>query len=67
VTTEIDGSAYLAAKTAALRAHATQITVDGQFFALADGVPMRLGAREFYTLLAGPAPGALEHDLFAGL
>jgi N-acetyl-1-D-myo-inositol-2-amino-2-deoxy-alpha-D-glucopyranoside deacetylase len=67
VTTEIDGSAYLAAKTAALRAHATQITVDGQFFALADGVPMRLEAREFYTLLAGPAPGAAERDLFAGL
>src|SRR5689334_8274495 len=29
VTTEIDGSAYLEAKTAAMRAHATQITVDG--------------------------------------
>ena len=41
--------------------------MDGQFFALSDGVPMRLGAREFYTLLAGPAPRGLEDDLFAGL
>jgi N-acetyl-1-D-myo-inositol-2-amino-2-deoxy-alpha-D-glucopyranoside deacetylase len=67
VTTEIDGDAHLAAKTAALRAHATQITVDGGFFALADGAPQRIGAREFYTLLAGPAPRGREHDLFAGL
>src|SRR5262249_25566559 len=29
VTTEIDGSGYLAAKTATLRAHATQIAVEG--------------------------------------
>jgi len=67
VTTEIDGHAYLAAKTAAMRAHATQITVDGDFFALSDGAWQRLGAREFYTLLAGPAPAGPEYDLFAGL
>ena len=53
VTTQIDGGAYLAAKTAAMRAHATQIAVDGDVFALADGAWQRLG-REFYTLLAGP-------------
>ncbi len=67
VTTEIDGRAYLAAKTAAMRAHATQITVAGGSFALSDGAWQRLGGREFYTLLAGPAPGGPEHDLFAGL
>ena len=43
VTTEIDGRAYLAAKTAAMRAHATQITVDGDFFALSDGAWQRTG------------------------
>src|SRR5215469_1215200 len=36
VTTEIDGAAYLPAKLAAMRAHATQITVDGDHFALSD-------------------------------
>jgi N-acetyl-1-D-myo-inositol-2-amino-2-deoxy-alpha-D-glucopyranoside deacetylase len=65
VTTEIDGGAYLAAKTAALRAHATQIAVDGDCFALADGRRQPVLGREFYTLLAwggtplprGRAPG----------
>ena len=66
VTTEVDGSAYLPAKTAALRAHATQITVDGDRFALSDGRWQPVSGREFYTLLGGH-PGAVEHDLFAGL
>jgi len=58
VTTEIDGRAYLAAKTAALRAHATQIAVNGASFALSDGRWQPIGGREFYTLLAwgGTAP-----------
>jgi N-acetyl-1-D-myo-inositol-2-amino-2-deoxy-alpha-D-glucopyranoside deacetylase len=67
VTTEIDGGPYLAAKTAAMRAHATQIAVDDGSFALADGAWQRLSGREFYTLLAGPAPDGPEDDLFAGL
>jgi N-acetyl-1-D-myo-inositol-2-amino-2-deoxy-alpha-D-glucopyranoside deacetylase len=76
VTTEIDGSAYLAAKTAALRAHATQVTVDrdeergGDRFALADGRWQPVLGHEYYSLLAGASgapPGTMEHDLFAGL
>jgi N-acetyl-1-D-myo-inositol-2-amino-2-deoxy-alpha-D-glucopyranoside deacetylase len=75
VTTEIDGTAFLAAKTAALRAHATQIAVkgdgaDGGSFALADGRWQPVLGKEFYTLLSGvpaAAPGTREHDLFAGL
>jgi N-acetyl-1-D-myo-inositol-2-amino-2-deoxy-alpha-D-glucopyranoside deacetylase len=72
VTTEIDGTGQLAAKTAALRAHATQIAVDGRFFALSDLVGQRISAVEYYTLLAGrrgPGAGPLgrEQDLFAGL
>ena len=72
VTTEIDGTGQLAAKTAALRAHATQIAVEGPFFALSDLVGQRISAVEHYTLLAGPrGPGAGPHgreqDLFAGL
>ena len=72
VTTEIDGTAQLAAKTAAMAAHATQIAVAGGCYALADGVGQRITGREYYTLLAGPrGPGAGPHgweqDLFAGL
>jgi N-acetyl-1-D-myo-inositol-2-amino-2-deoxy-alpha-D-glucopyranoside deacetylase len=71
VTTEIDGSAYLSAKTAAMRAHATQITVREPFFALSNWVGKRILAREYYTLVAGPrgpsGPGGRETDLFAGL
>jgi N-acetyl-1-D-myo-inositol-2-amino-2-deoxy-alpha-D-glucopyranoside deacetylase len=70
VTTQIDGTAYQAVKTAAMRAHATQIAVDGDRFALADGRWQALLGREFYTLLAGPsgvAHGTTEYDLFTGL
>jgi N-acetyl-1-D-myo-inositol-2-amino-2-deoxy-alpha-D-glucopyranoside deacetylase len=76
VTTEIDGGAYLAAKTAALRAHATQIVVDGDRFALSSGRWQPISGREFFTLLSwegdpsgttAAGPGTTEHDLFAGL
>jgi N-acetyl-1-D-myo-inositol-2-amino-2-deoxy-alpha-D-glucopyranoside deacetylase len=70
VTTQIDGTRYLAAKTAALRAHATQIAVDGDRFALADGRWQPVLGTEYYTLhdgKSGAAPGTREHDLFAGL
>jgi N-acetyl-1-D-myo-inositol-2-amino-2-deoxy-alpha-D-glucopyranoside deacetylase len=72
VTTEIDGTAHLAAKIAAMRAHATQIAVGGEFFALSDRVGQRIDGREYYTLLAGrrgpgSGPHGYEQDLFAGL
>ncbi len=65
--TEIDAEAYFGQKLAAMRAHATQITVSAPFFALSDGVRRRALGTEYYTLLAGP-PGAgdREADLFAG-
>jgi N-acetyl-1-D-myo-inositol-2-amino-2-deoxy-alpha-D-glucopyranoside deacetylase len=72
VTTQIDARDYLAAKLAAMRAHATQIAVDSPFFALSDMVGQRALGTEYYTLLAGEAgaghgPGAFEPDLFAGV
>jgi N-acetyl-1-D-myo-inositol-2-amino-2-deoxy-alpha-D-glucopyranoside deacetylase len=68
VTTEIDAGAYFGQKLAAMRAHATQITVSPPFFALSDGVQRRLSGTEYYTLVAGPrGPGDRETDLFAGL
>jgi len=67
VTTEIDATRYLDAKLAALRAHETQITVDGHLYALSNGLGMRARGTEYYTLLAGQrGPGTpYERDLFA--
>ncbi|MEU2394602.1 N-acetyl-1-D-myo-inositol-2-amino-2-deoxy-alpha-D-glucopyranoside deacetylase [Streptomyces sp. NPDC007369] len=60
----------VAAKAAAMRAHATQIAVDGTFFALSNDLAQPLFAREYYELVRG-RPGApageREHDLFAGV
>jgi N-acetyl-1-D-myo-inositol-2-amino-2-deoxy-alpha-D-glucopyranoside deacetylase len=70
VSTEIDGTEYLDAKRAAMRAHETQITVDGDFFALSNELGQRILGREYYTQLAGPqgppaGEGRYERDLFA--
>jgi N-acetyl-1-D-myo-inositol-2-amino-2-deoxy-alpha-D-glucopyranoside deacetylase len=72
VTTEVDATAYLDQKVAAMRAHATQIAVDSPFFAFSDNVGQRAFGREYYTLVAGPrgrgsGPYDRESDLFAGL
>ena len=65
VTTELDAEAYLGVKLAAMRAHATQITVSPPYFALSDGVPRLARGVECYALLAGPrGPGDREADLF---
>ena len=60
VTTEIDATAYLDRKLAAMRAHATQIAVDAPFFALSNQIRHQARGVEYYTLLAGrrgPRPG----------
>jgi N-acetyl-1-D-myo-inositol-2-amino-2-deoxy-alpha-D-glucopyranoside deacetylase len=72
VTTEIDVAAHLEAKLAAMRAHATQISVDSPFFAFSDNLGQVALGHEYFTLLAGPrgkgsGPFDREHDLFAGL
>ena len=54
----------------AMKAHATQITVDGPFFALSNNNGNEIWAYEAYRLVKGtaaPGPDGLEHDLFAGL
>ncbi|MGH3155758.1 MAG: N-acetyl-1-D-myo-inositol-2-amino-2-deoxy-alpha-D-glucopyranoside deacetylase [Streptosporangiaceae bacterium] len=69
-TTEIGASTYLPAKLAAMRAHATQLTVEGSHFYLTNLVHRPVFGREFCTLLdgpRGPAPEGMERDLFAGL
>jgi N-acetyl-1-D-myo-inositol-2-amino-2-deoxy-alpha-D-glucopyranoside deacetylase len=66
VSTEIDARAYLPAKLAAMRAHATQITVEEPFFALSDNVGHLASGTEHYVL-AGPRrarTGGRESCLF---
>jgi N-acetyl-1-D-myo-inositol-2-amino-2-deoxy-alpha-D-glucopyranoside deacetylase len=72
VTTAIDGSAHLPAKLAAMRAHHSQISVDGPFFALAERVGQQAFGTEYFRLVAGrlgptDGPDGRETDLFAGL
>jgi N-acetyl-1-D-myo-inositol-2-amino-2-deoxy-alpha-D-glucopyranoside deacetylase len=59
-----------AAKTEAMRAHHTQIAVDGAFFALSNDLGQPLFGTEHYQLVhgtAGVAAGEREDDLFAGI
>ncbi len=69
VSTSIEGGAFLDAKMAALREHATQITTDGGFFALADAVGMQAFGTEYFRLVQGPTPASeeMETDFFTGV
>jgi len=69
VDAAVDGSAFVEAKLEAMRAHATQIAVDGRFYALSNRIGMEAWATEFYRLAKGrPGPAdPWEGDLFAGL
>jgi N-acetyl-1-D-myo-inositol-2-amino-2-deoxy-alpha-D-glucopyranoside deacetylase len=72
ITTEIDATGFGEAKTKALAAHRTQISVDGVFFALSNMLGREILATEHYRLVRGElgadrnADGR-ETDLFAGL
>ncbi|WP_406202764.1 N-acetyl-1-D-myo-inositol-2-amino-2-deoxy-alpha-D-glucopyranoside deacetylase [Kitasatospora sp. NBC_01560] len=68
VTTVLDGTAQAGRKAAAMAAHATQITVAGDAFALSNDLGQPLIATEYYQLVRGQAgPRQPEDDLFAGL
>ncbi|HEY9523985.1 MAG TPA: N-acetyl-1-D-myo-inositol-2-amino-2-deoxy-alpha-D-glucopyranoside deacetylase, partial [Thermopolyspora sp.] len=83
VTTEVDARPHLSAKIAALRAHATQISVHDRWFALSNDFGQEVRGVEHFILKAGiPGPpgvgvpyemGGLgqtygrEDDLFAGV
>ena len=59
-------------KMAAMKAHATQISLDGPFFALSNNLGVQVFADEYYTLVKGEkgAPfntDNLETNLFAGI
>ena len=67
----VDGTGFVDKKMAALAAHATQITIDGPFFALSNNVGETVWGLEFYRLVKGQqgpvGDDGLEADLFAGL
>jgi N-acetyl-1-D-myo-inositol-2-amino-2-deoxy-alpha-D-glucopyranoside deacetylase len=70
IAVEIRGEEYVDAKLKALRAHATQITEDGPFFAGTEVLGQQMWAREYYRFAAGtpfPASGTWADDVFAGL
>lgn len=72
VSTLIDGNQYVEAKMEAMRAHATQISVDGPFFALSNNLGLQVWGHEYYTLVRGEKAGPFdeagrESDLFAGI
>jgi N-acetyl-1-D-myo-inositol-2-amino-2-deoxy-alpha-D-glucopyranoside deacetylase len=72
VSTVIDGQDFVQAKMAAMRAHPTQISVDGPFFALSDNLGFKVWGLEFYRLVRGTpaAPfdeNGRELDLFSGI
>lgn len=71
LTARVEAEQYAAAKTEALKAHATQIEVDGPFFALSNNQGNAIWGTEFFRIAKGtPGPvgdDGLEDDLFAGL
>ena len=68
VTAIVHAEEYAERKAAAMRAHATQITVDGPFFALSNSLGQQVMGVEHYQLVHGePGPDKPEADLFAGL
>ena len=76
VTTVIHAPEQVEKKMAAMKAHATQISVDGPFFALSNNLGVQVFGDEYYTLVKGEKSGPfesafnniqLEVDLFAGV
>ena len=72
VTTLIDGNEFVQAKMDAMKAHETQIALDGPFFALSNNLGLQVWGHEYYTLVKGnkSAPfdsAGRESDLTSGV
>ena len=72
VTSLVSAPDFVDQKMSAMKAHATQISVDGPFFALSDNLGLSVWADEYYTLVKGEIaapfdPQGRELDLFAGV
>jgi N-acetyl-1-D-myo-inositol-2-amino-2-deoxy-alpha-D-glucopyranoside deacetylase len=62
VTVTIDGSDFAGRKTAAMRAHASQIAVAGPFFALSNNLGQPLLTSEHYRQVRGEPPAGGRGD-----
>lgn len=72
VTAVVDANEYVDAKMAAMKAHATQIELDGPFFALSNHLGLQVWGNEYYSLVKGEAAAPFNSDgretnLFAGI
>ena len=72
VTTKIHAPNQVEKKMAAMKAHATQISLDGPFFALSNNLGVQVFGDEYYTLVKGEKSAPFneenqELDLFAGV
>lgn len=72
VTTVINAEEFVAQKMDAMKAHPTQISVDGPFFALSDNLGFKVWGQEFYRLVYGQKgpdrnSDGREIDLFSGV
>ena len=70
VSTVVNAPEYVPAKLAAMKAHATQISVDGPFFALSNNLGLSVWGDEYYTLVKGEKAAPFdakgrELDIFA--
>lgn len=72
VTAMVDGTKYVDLKMKAMAAHATQIELDGPFFALSNNLGQQVWGHEYYSLVHGDKcepfdSHGRELDLFAGV
>jgi N-acetyl-1-D-myo-inositol-2-amino-2-deoxy-alpha-D-glucopyranoside deacetylase len=62
VTTLIDATEFVEAKMEAMKAHATQIALDGPFFALSNNLGLQIWGHEYYTLVRGEKAAPFDSD-----
>ena len=72
ITTVVNAEEFGEVKMAALREHATQVSVEDGFFALSNNLGNKVMGVEFYRLAKGVVAGPFddkgwETDLFAGV
>ena len=71
LSAKVEADDYADVKMEALKAHRTQIEVDGPFFALSNNKGNEIWGTEYYRIAKGTlgptGPDGLETDLFAGL
>ena len=70
IVAEVDGSAQVEQKMAALRAYPTQIAMDGPFFQMSDKLGDEAWSHEYFRLAAGqpyPEGDGWADDIFDGL